>query len=126
MGKSSFNKSKIFEPQQRFQKSQRRKGLWNAIFILMGLAGIGVLLAVFIVDGIATVEKVKSPVKWWWYAIGGGLTVPSIIFSVWNIFWFQAMFAYFKQRGGRGEYQRLMDRRIKSLRGTIRQKSYLQ
>jgi len=93
-------------------KSQRRKKLRNAIFILMGLAGLGVFIGVFIFEGIATVERAKSTVSLWWYVVGAALIIPPLIFSIWNIFWFQAMFAFLKKRGGRGENERLATRGI--------------
>lgn len=103
---------RIFVKQMAYTRSQRRKKLWNTIFILMGLVGLGVFIGVFITEGLATVERVKSTVSLWWYAVAVTLIIPSLISSIWNIFWFQAIFAFLKKRGGGGENERLATRGI--------------
>lgn len=103
---------RIFVKQMAYTRLQRRKEMWKAIFILMGLAGLGVFIGIFIVEGLAIVERVESTVSLWWYIVAGTLIIPSLISSIWNIFWFQAIFAFLKKRGGGGVKEGMATRGI--------------
>ena len=89
---------RIFDPQKRYKKEQRRNKVEYVISVIAGVFGIVIFTLIFIIEGIASVEKVSIPIDWYWYAVGGALILYAIIISIWKVFWLQAFFSRLKKR----------------------------
>lgn len=99
---------KIMEPKEKFQRKQRRKKIGYGILVFLAVVGLAILMGIFFAQGLASVERQKVSIAWYWYVIGGGLIVPLVSFSVWNIFWLKSIFSIMKKRGGGGEWEKIV------------------